>query len=974
MNGPSASRPSTSRGAQSEHHPSIIEVATGCLPTIRPMVDTAVVLLRKNPTLGRHVFVSFDRSWLYVKNLDHSSKMYHELEGKGRKLFGWDCDSAVSSEVRLPTILLTLAMRLCLATELMRTYRESKDLGNEYRCQLFCDQHLDLLDEVWQMHMDLGSEAWRSKADALCDNRMMGVGGVAHAFMPSHLRAPCSRHLPDVISFIRVCNIRCDTSPDIRGIVSAVCHILSKATNHNCLPRNTADIMRKYACEFPVIGTFIEEMIQVSLLGNYPTARRRPKLWTRVAIRRAFRREYCPSRVFDWISRHDKLSRYCTREFYMYCIGFLPLVEDTLMSSWCDWTNARHMVLEAMDLMRENLSILEEEDGMLHGGRCRCPERFRFDLDQDCSKIDAQTRTALVQKLHAHNIHEGTTCAQKPNNNTGCLADNATGREILATVYFDMERALLMGERLIEQNHQISLAYNHKLHKGHWCSVFLTHLSEAGLVRWIHSESSPLNYMHYIRHNTTEDATRTCELLEAASEAERKLPGMGIVGDFRVTRLWLGILGIRSSVLDKLQALHRSYVKNETSDNSLSNIMAEALQVDRERMIFFAYLFRVHGDICNDSYELPDGIREAQVRALRYRRRVESWQASPSDLGLCAVCERCEEWRSPVAGVPMFRNPERKGKRDSTVSNARKPIYANGICHTMLDLATWRIHCKKKKPSLSSKRRKIKTRYAKNGITLTENHASRILEIEEGYVWDGGADRASRTCCDYPITFVHMLGRVKCLKGCSYLLCAYCGVLTYAHAKCAYARSLPTCGMHCDDDMDTLLSQLNSKNRSKRFPALEVVSVDCSQEQPVSGVCPSIRHLPLIDQIEESRACADAAVGKGNSSMQRDKDRRADSREISRYPAMAMKCVYCSCRVRVADATMVRIVDTAEVNFECNIYPAVLCRKCSCASFPYRKHQPSQFLRKKTLIQTIMNTNAKHPVRKAPWMKKRMPE
>jgi hypothetical protein len=74
------------------------------------MVDTAVVLLRKNPTLGRHVFVSFDRSWLYVKTLDRSSKPYHELEGKGRKLFGWDSDSAVSSEVSLPTILLTLAI------------------------------------------------------------------------------------------------------------------------------------------------------------------------------------------------------------------------------------------------------------------------------------------------------------------------------------------------------------------------------------------------------------------------------------------------------------------------------------------------------------------------------------------------------------------------------------------------------------------------------------------------------------------------------------------------------------------------------------------------------------------------------------------------------------------------------------------------------------------------------------------------
>lgn len=542
--------------------------------------------------------------------------------------------------------------------------------------------------------------------------------------------------------------------------------------------------------------------------------------------------------------------------------------------------------------------------------------------------------------------------------------------QALCTVYFDFERALKDGEAMVEQSHQSSLVFNHKLFKAHWCSVFLSHLSEAKLVKWAHGESSPLNYLYYTKRATSGATQHFCDLLGAASEAERKLPGMGILGNFRVTRLWLGIMGIRVPVLDKLESLHHSYVQSRTSDNSLSSLMMDALQNIDERNIFLAYLLRVHGDTCNDSYQLPQHILEEQKRALRARRRIESWKPLPWDVGWCALCEKCEEWRSPVAGVPVFRNPERKGKRNSTFATVKKPIFANGICTAMLDLDTRRIHCKKRLPSLSSKRRKVKTRYAKNGITLTETQASDILDKEEGYEWDGGADRAWRTCCDYPITFVHMLGVVKRLRGSTYVLCAYCGVLTYYHARTAFPRSLPDCGMHTNIDMDTPLQDIDFSHRATNYPLLEVVQED--MDRPRSDVHPALRHLNTVVPMDIEGDCRAAASGEG-SGIHRDRDRRADAEEIARYSGIRMKCVYCSCRVRIPDATLVRILEE-EVPGDCKLYPAVLCRKCAAASFPYRKHQCSQFLRKDRLLSTILATNVKHPVKRTPWMRKRIPD
>lgn len=935
----------------------------GALEPLRPEVDVTEMLLRTDGVDGKHVFVPFLQTYTWVTQRKRMDTLPRQLYRDAMQMFSWH-----THEVEVPVVCLVLAYRIGHAERRVSASMRASERDEAYRCQLFVDQHLDLLDEVWSLLCQSSSSgSWLDKAEALSEERMFGLGGLVHVFMPSHRRAPCSRRLPDVVALLPVCDMRYDLNPDVRGILKALCHLLSKATNHNCLPRNTADIMRKYACAYPVLGTFIQEMLQVSLLGNYPHARVRPPLWVRVAIRRGFRREYCPATVFGWISRHDKIARYCTREFYVHCLSYMPLVETHLMNRWCDWDSARAVVLRATDSMRMELTKVANDAP--HKGSCRCLPRYHL---EHCTPAE------VLEELPAHE-HEQLFAKLHTRPDNQCLAQCTHWMAGVATKYFDMELALRSAEAIVVQCHQMSLNTNHKLHKGHWTTVFLHRLSEAkqGYVHWTHSETSRLNYQYYIRRPSRAKTDELAAILQAASEAERKLPGMGIEGNFAVTRHWLSVLGLRDRVIQRLERLHSDYLNAQTSDNSLCGIMIDALSDMEERDLFIAYLLKVHGDICNDDYALPPQITQAQHRALRAWMQLAPWQPDPEGMGLCALCERCEEWHCPVAGVPMYRNLQRKGKRDSTLASARKPIYANGICKTIWDRETGLLHCKKKRASMSSKRRRIKNQFLKVGLHLTNTQASEILKREEGYVSDGGANRATRTCCDYPITFVQMIGRARTLRGCTYVMCAYCGVLTYLHAKTAYPSPLPNCGMHDEQDMNVQLSRLDDVRRQRQWPCIQIVL--SNPDEPLDDRHPMLRRIPVLPRslrtAEERIQAYDSALSLStNTSIQRDVDRRTNSEEVSRYPNMRMQCVYCRCKVRNIDATLARIWDFLPEERRCIMYPAVLCRKCASASYPYRKHQAGQFLQRQRLIDTIYTTNSKNPVRRKPWMRKRMKE
>lgn len=630
------------------------------------------------------------------------------------------------NEVEIPMVLRALVHRLSLCGAL----RARCDRRTAFRLQLFEDEHLDLLDELLELVRKEGA------APLYDESRMVGVGGLVQAYEPCPARVPSCYRLPDMVSFVRVCNLRYDVIPDDATIVGAVCHVLAKATNHNCLPRNASDIYSSYSCSYPVMDAWVREMVQVSLLGNYPWATVRPSMGVRLMVRRAFRRRVCPKQMHVWMQRHEKIVRYCTREYHAYLLGFLPLVEDVLMSRWCPWRESKDAIRVAMDTVRQIIGA-HDPDPLKEGSAALW-------MQQGEGGMRARFKEATAQ---------------------------------------------------MESLHDNTLQSNHKLFKGHWCSVFLTHLVDKGKrfgLRWEEVETSPINY-HRWAHDLSKLSARPLwqvdRVLQCASEAVRQFSQHK--DDFRVAEFWLRTLGMGGEALVKLRGIHSDYTSNHISDNSLASHLWPCITGSRrDQVVLLAFLFKVHADIRNASFRLPDEIAEAQRRALRARIKVPPAQEDPPWLGDAMYCEKCEEWRTPVASL------DRRTGKGGGWNELRKPIYSNGIFDVMYDLESHALRCKKKGMSRSSKRRKKKQQMLKTGKVITDKQADIMLQEEDCYEDEGGENRAWRTCCCHPITTVNMLGRVKKLRKNIYCLCAYCGSLTYYNARTLDSRDLPNCGMH----------------------------------------------------------------------------------------------------------------------------------------------------------------------------------
>lgn len=626
---------------------------------------------------------------------------------------------------RVPRVLDVLSYRLDVSNILMK----DSDPVTAFRLQLYQDQHLDLLDELLELVRLEGMDALRDKG------RMIGIGGLVHAFAPSMERVPCCYRLPDMVSFIRVCNLKYHIIPEDATIIGAVCHVLAKAVNHNCLPRNASEIYTSYSCPFPIMDAWIREMIQVSLLGNYPWATMRPEIGTRLMIRRAFRRRVCPKQIQSWMQRHEKIVRYCTREYHAYLIGFLPLVEDELMSLWCPWKESKDAIRFAMDEVRALISIDDIN-----------PVQLGTDVWMGRLKIDKPSRRFALATEQMEVLHDST------------------------------------------------LRSNHKLFKGHWCTVFLTHMMDDGktyLLKWEGVETSPINYHRWARELSRlsgRSFEQVDKILQAASEAERYFCRER---NFRITELWLKYMGMSSSAVSKLHKFHDDYMNNSISDNSLASHLWPCVANNmRDRVVLLGFLFKVHADIRNATFRLPEEVAEAQRAALRRRAKLAPYDEDPEWLGEVLYCEKCEEWRTPVVAY------EKKSGKKGTWNDLVKPLYSNGIAKVMYDMETNSLRCKKKRMSRSSKRRKKKQQFLKLGQVISDKEADMLLNTEEMWEDKGGENRAWQTCCCHPITTINMIGKIKKLRKGIYCLCAYCGSLANYNAKTLDRRVLPNCGMH----------------------------------------------------------------------------------------------------------------------------------------------------------------------------------
>lgn len=878
------------------------DISIGGLPTILPIPDFEDILHRAVDTipeiLRTSVFCTFMATWRWmvepdlpevqIKLRDRANTVATAVSKKWCMAFEFKYDET-------PTVVKVLCHRIVIAEELMEQFRLSKNHRERFCLQLFIDEHLDLFLEILDLLDSSKTEdCCITIKDVLNDENMIGLGGLVYAFMPDKYRVPSCHTLPDIVSFVRFSNMKYEVIPETPKFLYALCHIISKATNHNCLPRNTSDILKMYACKFPVIETLIRSFIQVSLLGNYPESSVRPPFATRLHIRRSFRIDTCSKSLFDWIEKHDKLVRYTIREFYAFCMSFLPMVETRLMGKWCNWQISKSFIHKAMDSARTCF---------LHAA-------------------------AGYEPFHLKNTN---------------FIEGWRDRTLINSLF---KEAILLADENVEREHDSSLEYNHKLFKDNWISLFLTRLVDKHKTVWHYSDTSKLNYLVY----ATEMAEISgCSIhlieriLDCASEAERYLSLDG-GGNFEVTKIWLKILGMSETSIDNLEQIHTDYTfeSSSISDNSLGNILNASISNSTDRTIMLCYFNKVHGDICTHVYQLPDEIKQAQIKALRNKLELMPWQPLPPGAGDCAYCPRCESWRTPVAGYPQFYSLERKGKKGSSLGEISKYIHSNGIENVMLDMNTKKLHCKKKGQSISSKKRKLKLLYEDKGMLLSDEQVETLLKEKEGYLNDGGdgddggSRRAERTCCSYPIEMINLLGKAIKLKKCTYLLCCYCSTLTYLPTKTTNDLVYPSCGMHLNLGG---LSINNIESLSDIPRALDIAYPEVMVFNKISSPKDILASNPTNTENRMISAIDNPVI----------------------YHNLSRRCFYCYQSVKEIDMKLIYIIDDTR-NF-C-VYPHILCKKDYNFSYVYRRFNVGNVFLKSLLLKTISKYKEKNLCRR----------
>lgn len=961
----------------------------------------------------------------------------------------------------------------------------------DFTAELFIDEHIDLLNEVLDLivyqiqtseieHLSLFN-------DILDDDEMIGVCGLVYAFEPSPRRVSSCHILPDVVEFVRFSNLVYNVIPEQNNMVSSLCHFISKATSHNCMPRNTPDILSNMTKRFPVLGTFLAMIIQTSLDGNYPESRVKIPLAAKMEVRRTFGREYCPGSLFKWVEKYPKIVRYCIREFFVHTMSFMPNVESEILSEECEWSLSKRFVYDAMDDVRN--AVTEQCNGIeIFSDDKKCAERFIKEFNQN----------SLVETI--------------------------------------FKKGFKLGDQNLDNTHKKGLDYNNKLYKGPWPKVFLNNIIDLFPdLKWEFGETSSHNYTKYaieLSNILGIDFEIIDDALECASEAEHYLGTTG-KGNFDITKLWLRNLGMKKSTLKSLERVYWEYVTNDSSisDNSLGSVLIDVLcpmdiknkdvikwieslglsmdddvvdgfsdiihynekekrritaekknyltplsksfsnlgmkkaesvsavniyaahvknskstlkdlqlafeskikscsadilmetvkrfnedrssranevanilyiedvkkyssdETNKDLIIFLCYLFRMHGDYSNHIHKICKEVENAQIRALRNRWNVAPYEDLPEEAGVCYICTKCEEWKTPVAGVPQYVSLERRGKKGSKLSEVRKPIFSNGVKKVVFDSETGRKYCKKQPQSSSSNRRKIKEYYISNyRVMLSEKQSNDLLLLQNGNPdIDDGQHRPLRGCCGNELISVQMIGRIRKLKGWSYVLCSYCGVLTHMPCKTDNMLPFPNCGMHVDFGVP-VASVSGFEDVPKRAdiaaPSVSIFNQSPFSKRAYSGMVS--RDQYMLNKYYGAEFCAEHGITLDDDNT--DKPRyqplifqpeldnfpdypfplksqevrfTTDPSDSSVYADLPRTCMYCLKKVPEQSIFLIYAIMDADRTF---VYkPNILCKYCTVASYAHRilylKDTNRVFLQS-LLERAIKKYKEKNPVKK----------
>jgi hypothetical protein len=251
-------------------------------------------------------------------------------------------------------IVKSIIFRLYYAHSLIDYYTSLKDFDTTFRLQLFADTHIDLCSYMNENQVYNDHEL--NDPDS---NHYDLVHSALEKYYPHQKRFIFCGDLPDLTPCIDQGNIWYDVRPKqiTENVVSAIIHLIAcKTETQKCQDRNFLRILYGYFENFPVLYQLYKIMIEVSLLGNYPHAKERPKFGKRIEITENFRSTFLTeSSFFLWMNENEDFVYYCTKELYAYMIQQQYSI-DVMKSESSHWTKIKSMIFEAMDISRSYVS------------------------------------------------------------------------------------------------------------------------------------------------------------------------------------------------------------------------------------------------------------------------------------------------------------------------------------------------------------------------------------------------------------------------------------------------------------------------------------------------------------------------------------------------------------------------------------------------------------------------------------------
>ncbi len=166
--------------------------------------------------------------------------------------------------------------------------------------------------------------------------------------------------LPDLTSCLELGDLWYGSRTQQVNLLRSVVHLfVTKMQPHKCTNRNFAPILKRYGARYPVLIRLFRLIIELGLLGNYPTAKKRPAFDTRVLIHESLRGSIgaplLGNKAFiHWVLTNEKLCYFISREMCAYMID-RDISIRVVLEEETQWERMIGLVREANDYWRARL-------------------------------------------------------------------------------------------------------------------------------------------------------------------------------------------------------------------------------------------------------------------------------------------------------------------------------------------------------------------------------------------------------------------------------------------------------------------------------------------------------------------------------------------------------------------------------------------------------------------------------------------